>query len=255
VTPAHIQGMYSAMERDGHSPTKRAHTHRVMRRAMNVALKWGMIARNPCLAVDPPRYEKRDIQPLNDEQTKQLLKEAEPHRHYALFVLAVTTGLRQGELFGLRWEDMDLKKERIHVRHTLEEIHGQLRLKEPKSASGRRNVHLPRVAVEALHEHRKRMMAEGLAGSEIVFCDTQGGFLRKSNFDRNVWKLLRKASGIPPIRFHDLRHTAATLLLSQGVHPKVVQERLGHSTITITMDTYSHVLPSMQEDAAGPCSI
>jgi integrase len=178
------------------------------------------------------------------------MRQAEGHRLGALFVLAVATGMRQGELFGLRWEDVDLKAGIVSVQRTLEEIDGKLRLKEPKSEKSRRRIDLPAFAIEALVRHKARMMPEGfLAGP--VFPDTEGSWLRKSNFTRKVFKPLLKKAGLPDVRFHDLRHGHATLMLSLGEHPKVVQERLGHSQISLTLDTYSHVLPSVHRGAAA----
>jgi integrase len=131
------------------------------------------------------------------------------------------------------------------------EVNGKLSLEETKTAKSRRRVDLPRTVVDALWEHRKRMVAEGHAGVKWVFCNTTGGPLRRSHFHAQHFKPLLKLAKLPHIRFHDLRHTSATLLLAAGVHPKVVQERLGHSQIGITLDIYSHVLPSMQEEAAA----
>ncbi|HKV44302.1 MAG TPA: site-specific integrase, partial [bacterium] len=138
----------------------------------------------------------------------------------------------------------------LHVCHALHELAGRLWLDEPKNAKARRTVDLPIIAVTALREHRERMLAEGHPHG-LVFCDTHGGPVRKSNLVRRSFLPLIKRAGLPRIRFHDLRHTAATLLLLQGVHPKVVQERLGHSQISVTLDTYSHVLPSMGREAAA----
>jgi integrase len=135
------------------------------------------------------------------------------------------------------------------VQHTLSEVQGQIELAETKTAKGQRHVDLPHVAVRELIEHRDRMAAE-CHGADWVFCAGEGGPLRKSNVRRRSFLPLVRKAGVPVIRFHDLRHTAATLLLAQGVHPKIVQERLGHSQIAMTLDTYSHVLPSMQRDAA-----
>jgi integrase len=183
------------------------------------------------------------MQTLTPEQVRELLDEARKRRLYALYLLAVTTGLRQGELLGLQWSDVDLEDRSIQVRHTLQEYGAELALAEPKTKQSRRRVDLPVFVATELREHRKRMMVEGHPGP-WVFCDTAGGPLRKSNLTRRDFRPLLKAAGLPLIRFHDLRHTAATLLLGQGVHPKIVQERLGHSQIAITLDTYSHVLPS-----------
>jgi integrase len=139
----------------------------------------------------------------------------------------------------------------VNVRRTLQELNGRLKLKEPKTKKSRRRIELPETVVATLGEHRKRMLAEGHASSPWVFCNQHGGPLRRSHFHRQEFKPLLKRAALPNIRFHDLRHTSATLLLLQGVHPKVVQERLGHSQISVTLDTYSHVLPTIQHEAAG----
>jgi integrase len=245
----HVQGLYSDMERDGASARLRQLTHAVLHKAMAKAVKWNMTAANPCNDVDRPRVARKELKTLTPEQTRELLTAAQPHRLWALFVLAAATGMRQGELFALRWGDIDLTAGTLAVQHTLEEIDGRFRLKEPKSAAGRRRIDLPAFAVEALHEHRKRVLTEGHLDGP-VFCDRRGGWLRKSNFTRQVYKPLLKRAGLPDVRFHDLRHGHATMMLALGEHPKVVQERLGHSQITLTMDTYSHVLPSVQKRAA-----
>jgi integrase len=179
-----------------------------------------------------------------------LLGAAKGDRLEALYITAIGTGLRLGELFGLQWADLDLKASTLTVRRTLTEVNGKLSLAEPKSAKGRRLVTLPQRVTDALADHRKRAVASGFAGVPYVFCNSVGGPLRRSHFHRNEFKPLLKRAELPAIRFHDLRHTSATLLLVQGVHPKVVQERLGHAQISVTLDTYSHVLPSMQLDAA-----
>jgi integrase len=189
---------------------------------------------------------------LDAKQVGQLLTAARGDRLFALYALAVTTGLRQGELLGLQWEDIDLKVGSLAVRHILEEDNhtGVRRLAEPKTATSRRRVEIPRVAVAALRAHRKRAFAKGEIGG-LIFRDTDGGPLRKGNLIRRSFKPLLTKAKLPSIRFHDLRHTAATLLLAEGVNPKVVQERLGHAQIHLTLDTYSHVLPSMQKDATA----
>lgn len=251
LTAAHVQGLYSALEREGASCHTRRLCHAVLRRSLKQALKWGMVPRNVCDAVEPPRIARHDIQPLTGEQVAKLFCAAEGDRLEALYLLAVASGLRLGELFGLQWKDVDLDGGAITVQYTLSEVNGKLKLTEPKTAKGRRRVELPGIAVDALLEHRKLMLTEGNLASGYVFVNRSGGPLRRSHFHAQQFKPLLIAAGLPPIRFHDLRHTAATLLLSEGVHPKVVQERLGHSQISVTLDTYSHVLPTMQRDAAN----
>jgi integrase len=151
----------------------------------------------------------------------------------------------------LQWTDVDLDAGLIMVRRALIEVGGKLHLMEPKTARSRRRIDLPQVAIEALKKHRQTMIDWGWGDSPWVFCNVRGGPLRRSHFHKAVFKPLLKKAGLPDIRFHDLRHTSATLLLSVGVHPKVVQERLGHSQISVTLDTYSHVLPTMQREAAN----
>ncbi len=249
LTPAHVQGMLAFLEK-GVSPRGRQMAYDRLHRALGQALQWGMVPRNVCDAVTRPRAPRPTMQVLIPEQVNALLEVARADRFHALYVLAVATGLRQGELLGLQWDDVDLGRAVLHVRRALHELAGRLWLDEPKSAKARRTVDLPVIAVAVLREHRERMLAEGHPHG-FVFCDTQGGPVRKSNLVRRSFLPLLKRAGLPRIRFHDLRHTAATLLLLQGVHPKVVQERLGHSQISITLDTYSHVLPSMGREAAA----
>jgi integrase len=177
-------------------------------------------------------------------------------RYEALYLLAVTTGLREGELLGLKWSDLDWITRNLSIQRQLQRLSGQgMVFSEPKSASGRRVIALGSATIEKLREHYKHQQLERLAAGErwiendLIFPTIIGTPNEGSNLIRSFKSLLR-ASNLPIIRFHDLRHTAATLMLQQGIHPKVVQERLGHSQISLTLDTYSHVLPNMQEEAA-----
>jgi len=179
------------------------------------------------------------------------LEAAKGDRLYALYVVAIGTGMRLGEIFGLQWPDVDLKGRAINVRSTLIEINGKLSLAEPKTPKSRRRVDLPRFVVDALTKHRAKSVREGFAKQPWVFCNSTGGPLRRTHFHVNHFKPLLVSAELPAIRFHDLRHTSATLLLAAGVPPKVVQERLGQSQIGITLDTYSHVVPTMQLEAAS----
>ncbi len=250
LTPVHVQAMLGAMERDGVSPRLRQMALGVLHQALGQALRWGMVPRNVCDAVTRPRAPRQTMQALTPDQVVRFLETAKGDRLEAIYVLAVTTGLRQGELLGLHWDDIDLAGAALRVRHTLHELNGRLWIGEPKTRRARRQVDLPAIAVVALRDHREKMTTEGHPDG-IVFCDTQGGALRKSNLVRRSFLPLLKRAGLPLIRFHDLRHTAATLLLAQGVHPKIVQERLGHSQVSLTLDTYSHVLPGMGREAAS----
>ncbi|MCA9108856.1 MAG: site-specific integrase [Planctomycetaceae bacterium] len=250
LSPVNVQAMQT--ELSALAPATRVKTHAVLRKALKVALRQGLVIRNVCDAVEPPKGSKPEMQTLTPEQADRLLKAAEGTEYASLIVLAIATGLRQGELFGLQWGDLDLDKGTLRVQRTLIELTAGHEFGPPKSSKGRRSISLPMMAVEALAEHRMQMFAKGCAAADhLVFCDRNGGPLRKSNFARRYYKPLLKAAEVPEVRFHDLRHTSATLMLADGVHPKIVQERLGHSQISLTLDTYSHVLPEMDREAAG----
>jgi integrase len=194
--------------------------------------------------------------PLSAEEVRRLLAAATDDRLEALWVLAVHTGMRQGELLALKWTDVDLEAGKIRVRRTLTRESGHYTLGEPKTKKSRRTVKLTGAATEVLRSHLSRQMADMdqlgdlYRDQGLVFTTDSGAPLNPSNVrNRNLRRLTRKAE-LPEIRFHDLRHTCATLLLSRNVHQKIVQEMLGHSTVAITLDTYSHVLPGMGDQAA-----
>jgi len=249
LSAAEIQGLYATMLREGASARMCQLVHARLHSALKNAVRWKLIPTNPILEVDRPAAPTKRFTPLTPEQVVALLNAAEGTRLHALYVLAVTTGLRQGELLGLHWVDIDLDAGTLSVRHQLTEVAGKLELTEPKTAAGRRQVVLPTITVEALAAHRDRLRAKGRDGV-WVFPGQRGGPMRKSSLRRKSFEPLLKKAGLSRIRFHDLRHTSPTLLLLQEVHPKIVQERLGHSRIGITLDTYSHVLPTMQHAAA-----
>jgi len=250
LSPMHVQGWLTMMERDGCSPRLRQMAFQRLHKALKQAVKWGLVPRNVCEAVDKPKAPRKEFTVLDREQVKAFLQAAKADDLHALYAVAVTTGLRQGELLGLRWQDVDLKAGTLAVRQILQEDNptGKISFAEPKSAKSRRRVDLPQIAITALTEHRKKQFKKG-RHTGLVFTDSEGNPIRKSNLTRRSFKPILKAANLPDIRFHDLRHTAATLLLAAGVHPKVVQERLGHASIVLTLDTYSHVLPSMQKEA------
>jgi integrase len=197
------------------------------------------------------------MRPLSAQETRKLLEVAGDDPLEALWVLAVHTGMRQGELLALKWTDIDLEAGKVSIRRTLTREGGHYRLGEPKTKRSRRTVKLTRVATEALRRHLTGQNEEmGQLGDlyqdqGLVFTTSSGAPLNPSNVrNRNLRRLTRKAD-IPEIRFHDLRHTCATLLLSKNVHPKIVREMLGHANVSITLDTYSHVLPGMGDHAAS----
>ena len=212
--------------------------------------------RNVTDAAKAPRPAPQEIRPLDLKQAKALLEAARTDRFEALYVLAVTTGMHQGELLGLRWEDVDLQNGLVWIRRTLTRNGGRLLLGEPKTKRSRRTVRLTNTAVEALRVHLRRQLDEVERLGDLyedrglVFATQRGTLLNPTNLRNRSFAPLLKKAALPAIRFHDLRHTCATLLLGRNVNPKVVSEMLGHATIAITLDTYSHVLPDMQDHAA-----
>lgn len=250
ISAADIQGLYSALERKGASSSIRRLCHAVLRMALKMAVKWRNAPRNVCNDVEAPSIDKRDIKPLDGEQVAKLFNAAQGERLEAIYVVAVSTGMRLGELLGLHWPDVDFENGVVIVRQALSEAGKRFAIGEPKTVKSRRRIELPEFAIAALRDHRKRMIAEDMPATGHVFCNRRGGPIRRSNFHRQQFKPLLTKAGLPSIRFHDLRHTHATLLLRNGTHIKIAQERLGHSSIKLTLDTYSHVLPGMQRAEA-----
>ncbi|MGO9258910.1 MAG: tyrosine-type recombinase/integrase [Bryobacteraceae bacterium] len=232
----------------------------VLRMALNEACKLDLVSRNVAMLVDFPKSELSEIRPYSPEEATAFLDAAEGHRLGALFSAAMALGLRKGEALALKWPAVDLERGTLSVRLTLQRIKmpgeekGQLLLKEPKRSS-RRTVNLPPVIVSLLATWKSRQEQEQLlAGSRwrddgFVFTTSIGTPLEPRNIERAFSEIIT-AAGLPRVRVHDLRHTAATLLLAQGVHPRVVMELLGHSQIAITMNIYSHVVPALRKDAA-----
>jgi integrase len=259
LTKYHVETWYAELQKAGVSRSEQQKAGKALRNALKHAVASDLIGKNPAALVPLPKTAgtRKEVAPLTAREAGLLLRAARRDRFRALYTLALDAGMRQGELFGLSWEDVDFERGEILVRRSLKERKGQLELKETKTKHGRRRVRITKLTLVALHEHRKAMVAEG-HGSAPVFCDTEGGWLRKSNFARRSWarvlkrsrlNLLRKRAGKPTVRFHDLRHTCATLLLLDDVSAKVVSERLGHASIEITLNVYSHVLPTLQERA------
>jgi integrase len=218
-----------------------------------------MIPFKPAADVVKARPDERETQYLTEPQTQRLLEAARSHRLNALFALALGSGMRQGELLGLRWEDVDFGTGALLVRRSLAQVRGEFILKEPKSKRSRRMIRLPRFALNALMGHRQAMLKEGNIAAP-VFCTKTGNFIAKSNFIRQVFKPLIKRANemgvkeandngielslLPAIRFHDLRHTHATGLLARGYSIKAVSQRLGHASVELTLRVYAHVLPT-----------
>jgi integrase len=230
--------------------------HRVLNRSLIQALHWGLISRNPAINQLTPRPRKREMSALTLEQLVRLMEFTKEHPYHALWVVFGTAGLRLGEALGLKWEDIDLVSGRLMVRRALQRHRGKgLVLVPLKTARSYRTVVLTQRAIEALRGHRarneqRRTEDECWNPQDLVFTSRLGGPLDRGR-PMDMLRPLLRAAGLPSIRVHELRHTAATMMLVQGTHPKVVQEMLGHSTVMTTLDTYSHVSPTIHDEAVA----
>lgn len=257
LTAQHLQRLYAAKLNKGLSPTTVNLIHKVLHRALKDALRLGLVQRNVSDLVDPPRRATHEMRPLSAEEARRLLDAVRGNRLEALAILALTVGMRQGELMALKWRHVDIPNATLQVQTTAKLVNGELLVEETKTRRSRRRIALSPMAVEALKKHRLRQNEERLkAGqrwqdNDYVFPNTIGKLLDPRGLRRRWFDKMLERAGLPHIRFHDMRHTAATLLLLQGVHPKVVSEMLGHASIAITLDLYSHVLPDMQRDASA----
>jgi integrase len=256
LRPAQLVALYNAKAAEGLSGASLRHMHAVTRRALNVAVKWQLIGVNPATLVDAPRAAQHEITPLTAAEAQRLIKATEGDRMQARWLVGLALGLRQGEALGLWWDDVDLDTRLLRVRRALQRRHGGgLVFAEPKTQRSKRTIPLPAQLADALRQHQElqqdeRMTAGSLwRGSSCVFTTPIGTPVDPRNDYREFKKLLDRG-GLPSVRLHDLRHTAASLLLAQNVPARVVMEILGHSQIALTMNTYSHVAPEVSREAA-----
>jgi integrase len=253
-----IQALYTTKLQAGLKPASIRYIHAVLRCALEKAVDLRLIPRNPAVSARPPKIVQEEITPLDVEQTRVLLEGVKGDRFECLYVLSLTCGLRMGESLGLRWSDTDLEAGTLRVHRQLQRVRegGGLVFSKPKNAS-RRTIDLPQRALEALRIHRKRQIEEQLrAGAkwqenDLVFASYKGTPMDAQNIVNRYFKPLLRRAGLPDIRWHDLRHTCATLLLSRGTHPTYVQKLLGHASVQLTLDRYSHWMPSMGKHTAS----
>ena len=251
LEPMDLQQLYATLLGRGLSPKTVRNAHGVIRRALGQAVKWQLVPFNVALAADPPRAARPEYATYDAAKVRRLWRSVEGTRWKPFLVLAIKTGLRQGELLGLKWSDIDLAGGALQVRRQLQRD----KTFQPTKGQRSRRLDLGQLELQVLAEHkvlqdeRRRGWGDAWEGQDLVFCTNRGRPLGWRDVYRDFRGILRKA-GLEAIRFHDLRHTNATLLLEQGVHPKVVQERLGHSDVGVTLNTYSHVSPTMGRDAA-----
>jgi len=258
VMPLDIQDLYTSMLESGLSPRTIRYTHAVLSSALKQAVKWQLLPRNAAEYVDLPRQKRTEMYAMSKDEVASFLATAKEDRWGTLFLLAVTTGMRPGEYMGLQWKDVNLDEGMIHVNKSLVRNKSEWRFDEPKTAKSRRTVKLAPTVVKSLRAHRSKQAAERLRAGiryqdyDLVFATDTGQPLESRNLIKRHFKPVLKQAGLrETIRLYDLRHTCATLLLAAGEHPKIVSEMLGHASIQLTLDTYSHVLPDMQQGAVA----
>ena len=261
LQPQHIQECYARAltngrvdQKGGLSSRSVLKHHRVLFQALKYAIRQGLLARNVCELVDPPRAKKRKMRTLTTEEVAVLFNAAMDTIYYPIIYTAVNTGLRQAELLGLRWRDVDLELLSISVLQTLYKRRGICHFKEPKSEHSRRRLDVsPRLGLflrryKAEREAQRILLGKPLSGNDLVFSSVDGTPMDPGTLTHNFARIARK-TGLPGVRFHDLRHTFASLMLLGGIHPKIVSEMLGHASVAFTLDVYSHVIPGMQKAA------
>lgn len=254
LRPEHLQRHYASKLNKGLSARSVRYQHVVLHKALETAMKWGLVVRNAADGVDVPRSRPKDMQTWSEFEVRHFLEVAKDSPYYALFHTALYTGMRRGELLALRWRDVGVQE--IHVNRSLHQLRdGSYVFTQPKSAKSRRTIDLSPSSILTLAEHRERqegvriVMGIPQKQDDFVFSTLEGKPLRPNTVSR-AWTVLAARAGLRAIRLHDARHTHASLMLKQGVHPKIVQERLGHGSIQVTLDTYSHVAPGLQRAAA-----
>lgn len=260
LAPQHLIEMYNQLLNGEHrlSPQTINHLHKVLHDALETATQWEAITKNVAKLVKPPKIPKAETKVWNEEELGQFLIFTKSSRYYIIFLLAATTGMRRGEILGLKWADIDLEKRKLSVRRSYTQGDKGYIFQEPKTASGIRTIVLSQMTVNALQQQkqmleddRKKLEQAGMEYKDYgMVAQTRNGMPINPSFLESRWRDLLQKSGLPQLRLHDLRHTHASLLLKAGIHPKAVSERLGHSSIMITLDRYTHLFPSLQEDAA-----
>jgi integrase len=255
LTPADVRNFITAKSQSHLSPATVAHLLRLLRNTLGEAERLDLVSRNVAKAVKMPRVPTREVHALDVDQARTLLTVLDGHRLHALFATTLVLGLRRGEVLGLSWSDIDPDHSAIRVRHSLQRLDGSLRLVETKTRASTATLAAPPSLMAILARHRVEQQRERLAlGAawpelDLVFTSTTGTALEPRNVTRE-WDRLRTQAGLPHLRLHDLRHSCATILTALGVHPRVVMEMLRHSQIGMTMNTYAHVTPLLQRDAA-----
>jgi len=262
IKPQHLQRLYADKLKSGLSGRTVQIIHVTLHKALKNAVKTGQLIRNVVDAVDSPKIQRREMRVMSETDLHIFLEYAKDTPNYALFYTSLFTGMRRAELLALRWSDVDLELCQVSVTRSMQYIQAaapgnRISFKEPKTTKSKRSIALSPSTAITLREHqakqnelRESLGYPALSDSDLVFSHYDGSPLLPSSVT-HAWMKIVRSCGLHGIRLHDSRHTHASLLLKQGVHPKIVQERLGHGSIQITLDTYSHVAPGLQQAAAN----
>jgi len=263
LSPLHLQTFYSDKLENGKLNGKGGlskktvlNLHRIIHKALEQALKWQLVIRNVADNVEPPKVKKYQAKVLNEQQANELLEKAKKTNLYIPILIAIYTGMRRGEILGLTWSEVNLEKKYIFVRYSLYSTNEGLRFSNPKTDKSIRKIAIPETLVIELKKHRIKQLENKLKlGStyienNAVCCKEDGNLINPKNFSRDFHNLLI-TNNLPIVRFHDLRHSHASLLVKLGIQPKIISERLGHSSITITMDLYAHVSEETDKEVAN----
>lgn len=257
IKPQHIQALYRKLQSPPINLSSQSvlNAHRILVQALNLAVNWDLLQKNAAKVVRPPRPDSEEMRVWNKEELTEFLRSTEQSRYHIAYVILSATGMRLGEALGLKWSDIDFQRSKIKVQRALAYTGKGYEIQRPKTKSGVRNIDVPPNVLKQLLVHKEKQAVEQSKAQELweandwVVASVLGRPIQQHNIRMQFHKSVQRA-GLPRIRMHDLRHTHATLLLEKGVHPKSVQERLGHSDVSLTLNTYSHVSPSLQEAAA-----
>ena len=258
IRPLDIQEMVNKLQEKGLSPRSARHAYSILFRALKQAVKWRLLVSNPAEAVDLPKQVRKEMKSLTPEQAQKFLEACDKAKFGLVFELALISGMRPEEYLALQWQDLDFKQNTVTVQRVIvwERWTNARYFAEPKTPKSRRTIPLPVYLMKKLNKHRKAQLAHKLKMGEeynneynLVFTSEIGTPVSIRNLHRRHFKPLLEKAKLPDIRLYDLRHSCASLLLAAGENPKVVSERLGHASIVLTMDVYSHVLPNMQQAA------
>lgn len=246
---SHIESLLSLLKEAKVGDRTRQNVFTVLNMVMKKAKRWGFIAVNPCEGVDKPQYRAKRMNPFTVEESKLILDTERDSKDFPIWCLALQCGMRQGEIFGLSWSNVDIKGKQVTINQQLTEVNGKLSVERPKTETSIRTIEITDLCADALHRHRKQMLRTGNGGKKLLFLNSEGGMIRKSSFRRWVWVPLLARLKLDYRGFHNLRHSFASIALGAGIPLHVVSRIMGHASPEITLRTYAHMMKGQQSEA------